>query len=92
MKKFIFAVIFTMAGAAYAVAPSTSCPTGFITVVEKHILLTDASCPAGYISVGAVESCLVSSQSGACMMYVPGGVSYTDESGTYQYDTMCQLE
>ena len=76
---------------AYADAPSTSCPTGFIAVVEEYMTLTDGVCPAGYVSAGTAASCLVSSPAGSCMMYVPADVDFNDGGGTYHYTEMCPL-
>lgn len=77
--------------AAHAAAPSTSCPTGYIAIMEPDIVLAASSCPSGMIKVGTAESCLVTSPAGECMMFVPSGMSYTDVAGTYQYKDICPL-
>jgi len=87
-------IIFLLAGApimAYAAAPSTSCPTGYIAIDEEYITIA-TNCPSGTISIGTAESCLVSSPAGDCIMYAPAGVSYTDESGTYEFTDACAME
>lgn len=91
MKYLISVFVLAVFGAAYADAPSTSCPTGFIAVVEEYMTLADTFCPAGYTSAGTATSCLVSAPSGSCMMYVPVGMSYNDGTGSYQYDKICPL-
>ncbi|MBR2393154.1 MAG: hypothetical protein IKB05_01545 [Alphaproteobacteria bacterium] len=86
-------IIFLLAGApivAYATAPSTSCPTGYIAIDEPQITIA-TSCPSGTISVGTAESCLVSSPSGDCIMYAPAGVSYTDDIGAYEFTDACPM-
>ena len=77
---------------AIAAVPSTSCPSGYVVVEEEYMDIADGSCPAGYTSVGTADTCLVSSPSGTCIMYAPTGVSYTDASGTYEFEQACPLE
>ncbi|MBE6459358.1 MAG: hypothetical protein E7009_00010 [Alphaproteobacteria bacterium] len=87
-------IIFLLAGApivAYATAPSTSCPAGYIAIDEEYITIA-TTCPSGTVSVGVAESCLVSNPAGDCIMYAPAGVSYTDESGTYEFTDPCAME
>ena len=92
MKR-IFVLIMAIAPCvSFAAAPSTSCPSGYVAVEEEYLIISDGSCPSGYTSVGTADSCLVTSPSGACIMYAPAGVSYTDESGTYEYTSACPLE
>ena len=90
MKRLIFLLV----GApivAYATAPSTSCPTGYIAIDEPQITIA-TSCPSGTTAIGTAESCLVSNPAGNCIMYAPAGVSYTDESGTYEFTDACAME
>ncbi|MBQ7128137.1 MAG: hypothetical protein IJO18_04115 [Alphaproteobacteria bacterium] len=90
MKRLIFLLV----GApivAYATAPSTSCPAGYIAIDEPQITIA-TTCPSGTTAIGTAESCLVSSPSGDCIMYAPAGVSYTDESGTYEFTDACAME
>ncbi len=93
MKR-IFVLIMAIAPcASFAVAPSTSCPSGYVTIEEKYMTIAEAyNCPTGYTSAGTADSCLVSSPSGSCIMFAPTGVSYTDASGTYEYTSACPLE
>ncbi len=59
MKR-IFILIMTIAPAgAIAAAPSTSCPSGYVAVVEEYMDIADGSCPSGYTSAGTADSCLV---------------------------------
>ena len=76
---------------AVAVAPSTSCPSGYTAIDEPAITIA-TSCPSGTTAIGTAESCLVSSPAGNCIMYAPAGVSYTDESGTYEFTDACAME
>ncbi len=92
MKR-IFVLIMAIAPiGAFAAAPSTSCPSGYVAVVEEYMTIADSSCPTGYTSASTADSCLVSSPSGSCIMFAPTGVSYTDASGTYEYTAACPLE
>ena len=87
-------IIFLLAGApivAYATAPSTSCPTGYIAIDEPQITIA-TTCPSGTTAIGTAESCLVSNPAGDCIMYAPAGVSYTDNSGTYEYTEPCPMD
>ena len=87
-------IIFLLAGApimAYATAPSTSCPTGYIAIDEPQITIA-TSCPSSTTAIGTAESCLVSNPAGDCIMYAPAGVSYTDDTGTYEFTDACAME
>ena len=92
MKRIMILILAIAPMGAIAAAPSTSCPSGYATIEEEYLIISDGSCPTGYTSVGTADSCLVSNPSGACIMYAPTGVSYTDESGTYEYTSACPLE
>ena len=73
-----------------AAAPSTSCPSGYIAIKSPYITIA-TSCPSGTVSVGNAASCLVSNPSGNCIMYAPAGVSYTDDTGTYEFTDACPM-
>lgn len=92
MKRIMILILAIAPMGAIAAAPSTSCPSGYATIEEEYLIISDGSCPSGYTSVGTADSCLVASPSGSCIMYVPTGVSYTDASGTYEYTSACPLE
>lgn len=90
--RFIFVeLVFLIVGCvAYAAAPSTSCPTGYVAVTRSDFILSD-TCPAGfYISTGTLTSCFTNVTNG-CWMYIPAGMSFTDEKGTYEYTASCPL-
>lgn len=72
--------------------PSTSCPSGYVAVVEEYMGIANSSCPSGYTSAGTATSCLVASPDGSCIMYAPVGVSYTDATGTYEYTSACAMD
>ena len=91
--KCLFVFILAIAPcASFAAAPSTSCPSGYITIVEEYMTISDTSCPGRYVSVGAADSCLVSSPSGSCIMYAPANTQYTDLLGIYNFTAACPLE
>lgn len=70
--------------------PATDCPSGYIAVNEPYITIA-TSCPSDTVDLGTAESCLVSNPAGDCVMYAPAGVSYTNDSGTYEYTEACPM-
>ena len=93
MNKFIFILfLLVLPISAFAAAPSTSCPAGYVAVVESYMEIADSTCPSGYTSAGTADSCLVSSPAGSCIMYAPTGVTYTDSGGSYEFTSACPLE
>ncbi|MBE6459780.1 MAG: hypothetical protein E7009_02225 [Alphaproteobacteria bacterium] len=68
-----------------------TCPSGYIVIDRPYITLA-TSCTSGTIAVGTAESCLVESPAGDCIMYAPVGMSFTDESGTYEFTDACAME
>ena len=92
MKYIKFLIMAIMPVGAFAAAPSTSCPSGYITIVEEYMPISDTSCPGGYVSVGVADSCLVSSPLGSCIMYAPANTQYTDLLGIYNFTAACPLE
>lgn len=91
MKRVFIVCSLLMPIAANAAAPATSCPAGFVAVNEPYLTIANGACPVGTISVGTAETCLASSPAGSCMMYAPTGTSYTDESGGYEFTSVCPL-
>ena len=93
MNKFIFILfLLVLPISVFAATPSTSCPAGYVAVVESYMEIADSTCPSGYTSAGTADSCLVSSPAGSCIMYAPTGVTYTDSSGSYEFTSACPLE
>ena len=92
MKKIIMLYMAFMVNSAFAATLSTSCPTGYVTIIETHMTIATSTCPSGYTSAGTATSCLVSNPDGSCIMYAPTGVSYTDSTGTYEFTSPCPLE
>ncbi len=92
MKRIIVLIMAIVPCESFAAAPSTSCPSGYVAVVEEYMTIANGSCPVGYTSAGTADSCLVASPAGSCIMYAPTGVSYTDASGTYEYTAACAME
>ena len=72
----------------YAEGPSETCPENWMTLESSDVILASETCPSGYVQVGDVESCLVSEVSG-CALFVPAGVAFTDETGSYSYTDFC---
>ena len=92
MKRIIVLVLAIAHTGAIAAEPSTSCPSGYVAVVEEHMTIANNSCPSGYTSAGTATSCIASNPGGSCIMYAPAGVSYTDSDGTYEYTSACAME
>lgn len=73
--------------------PETEWDVGYIQVEKGRVSLYEDECPDGYIDVGVVSaSCSVGEPMGYCYMYAPAGVSYTDESGLFEYTEFCEME
>ena len=92
MKRIIVLYLAIAPVCAIAAAPSTSCPSGYVAVVEEHMDIANTSCPSGYTSAGTATSCIASNPGGSCIMYAPVGVSYTDATGTYEFERACAME
>ena len=92
MKR-IFILIMSIAPiGAFAAAPSTTCPAGYVAVVESYMEIADRACPIGYTYVGTANSCLISSPAGSCIMYAPTNTTYTDDTGSYEFTSACPLK
>ena len=92
MKRIFILIMAIAPCASFAAAPSTSCPSGYVAVVEEYMDIADGSCPTEYTSAGTADSCLISSPDGSCIMYAPAYTEYTDTYGTYEFDQACPLE
>ena len=92
MKRIFILFLAIAPVGAIAAAPSTSCPSGYVAVENEYLIISDGTCPAGYTAVGTADSCLVTSPSGACIMYAPANTEYSDSTGTYEYTSACPLE
>ncbi len=92
MKRIIVLILAIAPCASFAAAPSTSCPSGYVAVVEDYMGIGNSSCPSGYSSAGTATSCIASNPGGSCIMYAPVDVSYTDSTGTYEYTSACAME
>lgn len=92
MKLVFILIMICMPVGAFAAAPSTSCPTGFIAKYNYSLTIFDGSCPTGYVSLGTATSCLVSAPSGVCIMYAPANTPYTDNAGTYEFTNACAMQ
>lgn len=90
MKKIIFILLFFPLSVV-ADVPSTSCPIGYIKIESDNITKIATTCPIGYVAVGTAKSCLSDDYIGGCYMYAPAGVSYTDDTGTYEFTDACPM-
>ncbi len=92
MKRIIVLVLAIAPMGAFAVAPSTSCPSGYVAVVEEYMTIADGTCPSGYTSAGTAVSCLISNPGGSCIMYAPTNTTYSDNTGSYVFEQPCAME
>lgn len=91
MKKIYCVFIGLAVSGAYAATPSTSCPSGYTAIKEPYVIIADV-CPTGATVLGDADSCLDVSVATICYMYAPANVDYTNEKGTYHFDTACPME
>lgn len=69
------------------------CPSGYIEVDEPYTtLVSGLGCGSDTNSVGTAISCLAENPTGNCIMYIPVGMSLTDDTGTYEFTKPCALE
>lgn len=94
MKTFLVIIIAAISGGwnAFAAAPSETCQVGYIAVRQKNTSIKTDTCPSGYSTVGTPTSCLSGAAGGECMMFVPAGKQYSDETGIYEYTSPCPLK
>ena len=92
MKRIIVLVLAIAPVCAFAVEPSTSCPSGYVAVVEEHMDIANTSCPSGYTSAGTATSCIASNPGGSCIMYAPANTTYSDNTGSYVFEQACAME
>ncbi|MBO8407434.1 MAG: hypothetical protein IAC77_03160 [Proteobacteria bacterium] len=92
MKRIIFVILAIAPMCTFAAEPSTSCPSGYVAVVEDYMDIANSSCPSGYTSAGTATSCLVSNPGGSCIMYAPANTTYSDNTGSYIFDQACAME
>lgn len=91
MKYVLIFGLMILALPAMAAGPSTTCPSGYVTIEDKYITLADSACPSGSYRVADVTSCLISSPSGYCYMFAPTDITYSDTKGAYRYSQICPL-
>ena len=92
MKRIFILILAIVPVGAIAAAPSTSCPSGYVAVVEEYMEIANSSCQSGYTSAGTADSCLILSPAGACIMYAPANTEYSDSTGIYEFTAACPLE
>ncbi len=91
MKKIIL-LVFAFPFSVHAAEPATTCPTGYMSVNEGAVIIVNEStCPTDYTSTGTVQSCLLASPAGVCMMFAPENTPYSDNTGEYIFTQACQL-
>ena len=92
MKRIIVLVLAIAPVCAIAAEPSTSCPSGYVAVVEEHMDIANNSCTSGYTSAGTATSCIASNPGGSCIMYAPANTTYSDNTGSYVFEQACAME
>lgn len=95
MKKlFVFVFLGALSSGVCATELSTTCPSGYIAVIEDTFIIADDnnSCPAGYVVSGITTSCpALSPGAGTCFLYAEKNIDYTDTTGTFQFSDICPL-
>lgn len=90
MKKIILAICI-LPVCAWGGKLLTSCPAGYYMISGDTASTIAETCPTGYYAVSTAESCLADSFVGACFMYAPVGMSFTDDTGTYEFTDACTM-
>ncbi len=80
--------------ASFAAPPSENCPNGMIKTENNLLTIAADTCPTGYTAIGqgAATSCLATTSSAVkCAMFAPQNTPYSDNTGTYEYISICPL-
>lgn len=93
MKKYfvLFIMLFAVGSARATDKMITSCPDGYTQITFQYATVASAS-SVNYPSMGpTIPSCLDGSDDGVCALYAPVGMSFTDDSGSFEFETACPL-
>lgn len=94
-KSFLLFVITIFPSLAYGEFLYSSCPSGYITIIEKNAKIygqpwpSDYSAPSSFISS---NSCSASTKPAVCYLYAQTGFDFSDTAGTYDFTSICQYE
>lgn len=70
----------------------TACPDGYITISEPGVVLGAERCPDKTIMLSNdISSCSVGTPSALCAMYAESGETYTDKTGLFHYEGICEM-
>lgn len=70
----------------------TKCPAGYIEISEPSVVLGATECPGNTImSSNDIPSCSVGTPSALCAMYAESKVDYTDKTGVFHYEGICEM-
>lgn len=81
-------------GTVYAAGPTTSCPSGYIEVIEKGLFFSNGlsnfgTWPAGYGKPPLCYRSDITSVSPTCFVTTMTNTTYTESNGSYQYTSAC---
>ena len=76
MKRIFILIMAIVPIGAFAAAPSTSCPAGYVTVVEEYMEIADSTCPTGYTSAVPADGYTVGHVLSAISIYSSPTVTY----------------
>lgn len=94
-KSFLLCVITIFPSLAYGELLYSSCPSGYVTIIEKNAKIygqpwpSDYSAPSSFISS---NSCSASTKPAVCYLYAQTGFDFSDTAGTYDFTSICQYE
>ena len=92
MKKIFILFLLATPTYAHASIPTTSCPHGYTMVNNPGMTISATGCSIHQTNLGTTTTCLINSPDKVCTMYAPANTPYSDNSGTYEINTICPLE
>lgn len=95
MKKYfvLFIMLFAVGSARATDKMITSCPDGYTQITFQYATVASAANVNYPVSAGKIPSCLDDSEflAPVCALYAPVGLSFTDDSGSFEFETACPL-
>lgn len=95
MKKFFLLPFVFIPEMVAAATLYSSCPSGYLTIIEKNAKIYASSYPTSYSfssSYISSNSCSASTLPAVCYLYAQTSLSFSDSYGTYDFTNICQYE
>lgn len=88
-----FAFFIICTSTSYAAPPSENCPNGMIKIENSLLTIASDTCPTGHTTIGqGATSCLATtSLQVKCAMFALKNTPYSDDTGIYEYTSICPL-